>query len=49
MPRRLRVDMVGSYSVVNRGVDRRVIYKDDEDHKIFLQILCDASILIYSL
>ncbi len=45
MPRRPRVDMVGPYHIVNRGVDRRVIYKDDEDHKTFLQILCDASML----
>ena len=45
MPRRPRVDMAGFYHVVNRGVDRRVIYKDDEDHKTFLQILCDASTL----
>ena len=36
MPRRPRVDMVGTYHIVNRGVDRRVIYKDDEDHKTFL-------------
>ncbi|MEA3522347.1 MAG: transposase [Campylobacterota bacterium] len=43
MPRRPRVDMVGSYHIVNRGVDKRVIYKDNEDHKTFLQILCDAS------
>ena len=45
MPRRPRVDMVGAYQIVNRGVDRRVIYKDDEDHQAFLQILCDASML----
>ena len=45
MPRQPRVDMVGAYHIVNRGVDRRVIYKDDEDHKIFLKILCDASII----
>lgn len=36
MPRRPRVDMVGYYHIVNRGVEQRVVYKDDEDFEIFL-------------
>jgi hypothetical protein len=32
MPRRPRVDMVGYYHVLNRGVEQRVVYKDDEDY-----------------
>lgn len=43
MPRRPRIDMVGYYHIVNRGVDKRVVYKDDEDFKTYLEILCSAS------
>ena len=38
MPRRPGVDIVGACHVVHRGVERQVIYKDDEDHETFLQI-----------
>jgi len=34
--------MVGYYHIVNRGVDQRVIYKDNEDFVMFLKILCTA-------
>ena len=40
MPRRPRIDMVGYYHVLNRGVEQRVIYLDDEDFQTFLEILC---------
>jgi len=40
MPRRPRVDMVGYYHIVNRGVEQRVVYLDSEDHEMFLEILC---------
>ncbi|MEA3522595.1 MAG: transposase, partial [Campylobacterota bacterium] len=43
MPRRLRVDMCGYYHVLNRGVDKRKIYKDEEDFVNFLTITCKAS------
>jgi putative transposase len=46
MPRRSRMDIIGYYHIVNRGVDRRVIYKDDDDFKHFLELLC-AACLIY--
>ncbi len=42
MPRRPRIDMVGSYHIVNRGVEQRVVYKDSEDFEMFLNILCTA-------
>ena len=42
MPRRPRIDMVGYYHIVNRGVEQRVIYKDNEDFEMFLEILCTA-------
>jgi len=34
--------MVGHYHVVNRGVEQRTVYKDDEDFEMFLEILCIA-------
>jgi REP element-mobilizing transposase RayT len=43
MPRRPRVDMVGYYHIVNRGVEQRITYKEDEDYEIFLEMLCMAS------
>lgn len=43
MPRKPRIDMVGYYHVVNRGVEQRVVYKDEEDFNTFLEILCTAS------
>ena len=42
MPRRPRIDMVGYYHVVNRGVDQRIIYKDDDDFKMFLELVCSG-------
>jgi len=45
MPRRPRLDMVGYYHIVNRGVDKRVVYKDKEDYEHFLELLCSASLI----
>ena len=35
MPRRPRIDMVGFYYIVNRGVGQRVVYEDTEDFTMF--------------
>ena len=43
MPRHPRIDMVGYYHIVNRSVDKRVVFKDDADFKRYLELLCDAS------
>jgi hypothetical protein len=43
MPRKHRIDEVGFYHIVNRGVARRDIYKCDEDYFKFLDIVQDAS------
>lgn len=48
MPRRPRLDVIGHYHIVNRGVDRRVVYKDDEDFNYFLGLLCNASLMLGS-
>ena len=42
MPRRPRIDMVGYYHIVNRGVEQRVVYKEHEDFEMFLETLCTA-------
>ncbi len=42
MPRRPRIDMVGYYHIVNRGVEQRVIFLDDEDFEMFLSLLCSG-------
>ena len=45
MPRRPRIEMAGYYHIVNRGVEQRVVYKDDEDFRTFLDMLCTACAL----
>ena len=42
MARRPRIDMAGYYHVVNRGVEQRIVYKDDEDFETFLTLLCSG-------
>ena len=45
MPRLPRLDVIGHYHIVNRGVDKRVVYKDEEDFHHFLKLLCSASLI----
>jgi len=42
MARRPRIDFAGFHHIVNRGVARGNIYKNSEDKKKFLEILCKA-------
>ena len=42
MPRRPRIDLAGFHHIVNRGVNHSYIFLQDEDYKIFLQIVCKA-------
>ncbi len=42
MPRRPRIDMVGYYHIVNRGVEQRRVYKDKKDFTMFLDLLCSG-------
>ena len=39
MARKKRMESIGFYHVVNRGVERRKIYMDDDDRMQFLTIL----------
>ena len=39
MARSPRIDMAGYYHVLNRGVERRVIFSDDYDYRYFISLL----------
>ena len=39
MPTRLRVDLAGYHHVINRGVNRSIIFNHSDDKEIFLQII----------
>lgn len=43
MPRQLRVEEIGFYHIINRGVERRDIFIDDEDYEKFFEILEESS------
>ncbi len=43
MARKKRMESIGFYHIVNRGVEQRKIYMDDEDHKKFLEILQESA------
>lgn len=42
MPRLPRLDLAGFHHIVNRGVSKSKIYKNNEDKDKFLEILCKA-------
>lgn len=42
MARRPRLDFTGFHHVVNRGVERRKVFRSNEDKNKFLEILCKA-------
>lgn len=39
MPRRPRIEIAGYYHIVNRGVERRVIFYDKDDFEYFIELL----------
>ncbi len=43
MPRKKRIEKIGFYHIINRGVAKTNIYLNDEDYQRFLEILQDAS------
>ena len=43
MPRKNRIEKVGFYHIINRGVARNNIYHNDEDFIKFLEIIQEAS------
>lgn len=43
MPRPLRITEPGYYHVINRGVERRIVFQDEEDYDIFIKIIKDIT------
>jgi len=43
MARKKRMESIGYYHIVNRGVERRKIFMDEEDHLKFLEILDESA------
>ena len=43
MARKPRIDQVGFYHVINRGVEKRDIYLDDKDRCRFLEIIDESA------
>jgi len=45
MPRKPRIEIAGYYHVINRGVEQRVIFEEEEDYKHFEELLCTYGLL----
>jgi len=43
MPTRLRVDLAGFHHVINRGVNRSVVFNSAVDKEMFLQIINNSA------
>ena len=43
MARKKRMESIGFYHIVNRGVERRMIFMNVEDHLVFLEILQESA------
>ena len=43
MARKKRMESVGFYHIVDRGVERRMIFMDAKDHLVFLEILQESA------
>ncbi len=40
MPRKPRIEINGYYHIVNRGVERRVVFEENDDYEYFIELLC---------
>ena len=40
MPRKPRIEIAGYYHIINRGVDKRVIFKEPVDYERFEELMC---------
>ncbi len=40
MPRKPRIEIPGYYHIINRGVERRIVFKDNDDYEYFTELLC---------
>ena len=39
MPRKYRITEVGFYHIISRGVERRLVFLDEDDFDMFLEVL----------
>ncbi len=40
MPRKPRIEIAGYYHIINRSVEQRVVFKEEEDYEYFMELLC---------
>ena len=40
MPRKPRIELVGKYHIVNRGVEQRTVFKEASDYEYFEELMC---------
>ncbi len=40
MPRRPRIEIAGTYHVINRGVEQRVVFEEPDDYEYFKDLMC---------
>lgn len=40
MPRKPRIEIPGYYHIINRGVEQRVVFKEEADYEYFIELLC---------
>ncbi len=40
MPRKPRIEIAGYHHIINRGVEQRVIFKEDADYEYFEELMC---------
>ena len=40
MPRKPRIEIAGYYHIINRGVEQRAIFKEENDYKQFEALMC---------
>ena len=43
MARRPRIEYAGFHHILNRGVERRVVFKKSDDKEKFLNIVCEVA------
>lgn len=40
MPRKPRIELVGKYHIINRGVEQRVVFEEAVDYEYFEDLMC---------
>ena len=40
MPRKPRIELIGQYHIINRGVEQRVVFEEPADYEYFEDLMC---------